>query len=107
METRFPTRLRQCPVCKKADPLAGATATCPRCGCDLSKSQAAHSAARLLTIAAKARLCEREYDEALTCATQAWALSRLPVIPPIACLAALLANRLPDLAHWQARAKRI
>ncbi len=105
MTSVFSTRLRQCPVCKKTDPLAGdsATAACPRCGCDLTKPAAAHAAACHHAVTAAAMLRARDYDEALEHAGYAWSLAELPVIPPLACLAATLSRRLPELALWRAR----
>ena len=105
MPATFPTRLRQCPVCKKTDPLGGCGAppACPRCGCDLTKPAAAHAAARLHTATAAALLRSRDYEDALEHAAYAWSLAKLPVIPPLACLAAALSRRPPDLALWRAR----
>jgi len=103
MTDTLPTHLRQCPVCKKADPFTPGAPHCPRCGCDLTKSAAAHAAARHHTIAAAASLRAGDYQDALEYAAYAWSLARLPSIPPIACLAALHSRQLPDLALWRAR----
>jgi predicted amidophosphoribosyltransferase len=99
----FSSHLRQCPVCKKADPVTPATPHCPRCGCDLTKATAAHAAARQHTIAAAASLRAGDYQDALEYAAYAWSLARLPAIPPLACLAALHTRRLTDLALWRTR----
>jgi predicted amidophosphoribosyltransferase len=103
MPGTFPTTLRQCPVCKKADPFTPEAPHCPRCGSDLTKVAAAHAAARQHTIAAAASLRAGDYQDALGHADYAWSLARLPAIPPLACLAALHSRQLPDLALWRAR----
>ena len=97
------TTLRQCPVCKKADPFTPAAPNCPRCGCDLTKSAATHAAARQHTIAAAASLRAGDFQDALEYAAYAWSLARLPAIPPLACLAALHSRQLSDLALWRSR----
>lgn len=103
MPAPLPTHLRQCPVCKKADPFTPESPHCPRCGCDLTKSAATHAAARQHAIAAAASLRAGDYQDALGHADYAWSLARLPAIPPLACLAALHSRQLPDLALWRAR----
>lgn len=103
MPDSLPTTLSRCPVCKKTDPLGPDSPACPRCGCDLTKSGTAHAAARRHTLAAAASLRAADYDDALEHAAYAWSLACLPAIPPLACMAALLARRLPDLARWRTR----
>lgn len=105
MPGTFTTQLRQCPVCKKADPYTPGAPHCPRCGSDLTKSAAAHAAAQQHIAAAAANLRAGLYQEALDHAEYAWALAHLPAIPPLACLAALSSRRLTDLALWRSRLK--
>ena len=97
------TQLHQCPVCKKADPYTPSAPQCPRCGCDLTKSATTHAAAQQHTIAAAASLRIGSYQDALDHADYAWSLHHLPSIPPLACLAALHARQLTDLARWRSR----
>lgn len=97
------THLRQCPVCKKADPFTPGAPNCPRCGCDLTQAAAAHAAARQHTLAAAASLRGGDYQDALEYAAYAWSLARLPAIPPLACLAALHSRQLAELALWRTR----
>lgn len=104
MPAQFPTALPRCPVCKKTGPLSGEQAPrCPRCGCDLTKAAAAHSAACQHTIAASASLRAGDPAESLEHAAYAWSLAHLPAIPPLACLAALRSRNLPELALWRSR----
>ncbi len=103
MPATFPTTLAQCPVCKKADPYTHEAPYCPRCGCDLAKSGAVHAIACLHTIAAAASLRAGAYQNALDHADYAWSLSRIPSLPPLACLAAFHSRRLSDLARWRTR----
>jgi hypothetical protein len=44
-----------------------------------------------------------DYQDALDHAAYAWSLARLPLIPPLACLAALHSRQLADLALWRSR----
>lgn len=99
----FPKNLSRCPVCKKTDPFSAESPHCPRCGCDLTQSAAAHAAARQHTIAAAASLRAGDHEDALGHAAYAWSLARLPAIPPLACLAALHSRQLHELALWQTR----
>ena len=103
MHNTFASGPGRCPVCKKADPFSPESPTCPRCHCDLTKTAAAHASAHQHSIAAAACLRARHYEDALEHAARAWVLARLPAIPPLACLAALLSRRLPDLALWRSR----
>lgn len=103
MPDPFPTTLHRCPVCKKTDPYREEAPHCPRCGCDLTKSAAAHAAACQHTIAAAASLRAGDSVEALEYAAYAWSLAHLPSIPPLACLAALHSRNLTELALWRAR----
>lgn len=106
MPAPFPTTLSRCPVCKKADPYREEAPNCPRCGCDLSKSAAAHAAAQYHINAAATSLREGDSEDALTQATYAWSLAHLPAIPPLACLAALHTRDLTELALWRSRASQ-
>lgn len=99
----LPTTLLRCPVCKKTDPLRPGASNCPRCGCDLTKSAAVHAGAHHHTLAAAASLRGGDYQDALDHAAYAWSLARLPLIPPLACLAALHSRQLADLALWRSR----
>lgn len=103
MRSTFSVTLERCPVCKKARPLADGAANCPRCGCDLTKSVAAHTAAHHYTMAAAASLRAGDSADALENAAYAWTLAQLPTIPPIACIAALHSRQLTELALWRSR----
>ncbi len=103
MPDSFPTALRRCPVCKKTDPYSDEAPNCPRCGCDLTKVAAVHTAACQHTIAAATSLRAGDSAEALGHADYAWSLAHHPAIPPLACLAALHSRNLTDLALWRSR----
>jgi uncharacterized protein (DUF983 family) len=101
MPDPFPTALHRCPVCKKTDPHTREAPNCPRCGCDLTQSAAAHAAARQHTIAAAANLRVGDSAAALEHAAHAWSLAHLPAIPPLACLASLHSRDLTRFAFWR------
>jgi len=103
MPAPFPNTPDRCPVCKKTDPIGPGSKSCPRCGCDLAQTAAAHAAARRLTLETARALRAGNPAAALESAARAWTLAHLPEIPPLACLAALHARQLHDLARWRTR----
>lgn len=90
-----------CPACNKANQ---SDATCPRCGCDLSRLHqlAAASTARLAD--ALTALEEFDWPEALNHASSSWRLRHSAASARLAFLAATAAGQTQAALRWHRRA---
>jgi len=97
-----------CPACRKLnEPVDPASATCSRCGCDLSTLCAVRSAASRSQEAAARALRHRDWPAALEHAGYSWSLLNSPQAAQLAALACGALGQMEELLTWRHRAATV
>jgi hypothetical protein len=95
-----------CPACRKYNQVVSATsASCLRCGCDLSRLRHVQLAAIEHRRAATQALRLGQWADALDCAERAWWLLQDPRAARLAALASAALGQTETLLTWRHRAR--
>jgi hypothetical protein len=93
-----------CPACRKLnEPVVLPSATCSRCGCDLSTLCAIRAAAARSLPAAARALHRRDWATALEHAGHSWSLLNSPDAARLAALACGALGQIEELLTWRHR----